>query len=293
MYCCASMNSLLKRIPLYSFLNNDVTHSRIEISPGVVSSTKLNTNSLIKYAPGAMLPAPIWRSANHNELDLIYTSELPKNYSKAVGLLKIPDYIMQNFTDLHIDRVQSSAEYYELLNTTAGKKAITIAENFIRRVVYKHNNFKIISVFNMPNLDATAYVPQHDYYMGLHVDYLAGQSIFMRDNTENRISINLGAEERYLLYINLTIGDILNFLNIQDECSIDSVVARFFNRYPDYPVIRLKINPGEAYIAPTQNLIHDGIGARNNVDLHLTICGHIDFEKTWLETNNHLLNSRL
>ena len=28
--------------------------------------------------------------------------------------------------------------------------------------------------------------------------------------------------------------------------------------FPDYPVVRLTIRPGEAYIAPTENLIHDG-----------------------------------
>jgi hypothetical protein len=28
--------------------------------------------------------------------------------------------------------------------------------------------------------------------------------------------------------------------------------------WPDYPVVKLRIRPGEAYIAQTENLIHDG-----------------------------------
>jgi hypothetical protein len=29
-------------------------------------------------------------------------------------------------------------------------------------------------------------------------------------------------------------------------------------QFPTYPVLRLRVKPGEAYIAPTDNLIHDG-----------------------------------
>ncbi len=46
-------------------------------------------------------------------------------------------------------------------------------------------------------------------------------------------------------------------------------------RYPDYPVIKVRVAPGEAYIAPTENMIHDGstVG-KQYPDIHLTLFGY-------------------
>src|SRR5688572_7475990 len=34
--------------------------------------------------------------------------------------------------------------------------------------------------------------------------------------------------------------------------------AAFMRRFPTCPVVRLRVRPGEAYVAPTENLLHDG-----------------------------------
>jgi hypothetical protein len=73
-----------------------------------------------------------------------------------------------------------------------------------------------------------------------------------------------------------------------DVCSPYDLVLKFFKSFPKYPVVRLTINPSETYIAPTQNVIHDGIGSSTTPDLHLTICGHIGFSQLWdhVDTNH-------
>ena len=32
----------------------------------------------------------------------------------------------------------------------------------------------------------------------------------------------------------------------------------FFEKYPNYPVKRIKLDTGQAYLAPTDNILHDG-----------------------------------
>jgi hypothetical protein len=45
--------------------------------------------------------------------------------------------------------------------------------------------------------------------------------------------------------------------------------------YPEYPVVKLRIAPREAYIAPTENMIHDGCTVdKNRPDLKLMFLGH-------------------
>jgi hypothetical protein len=49
---------------------------------------------------------------------------------------------------------------------------------------------------------------------------------------------------------------------------------RFMKKFPDYPVVRLRIDPGEAYILPTDNLIHDASTEEKQFpDITLTFLG--------------------
>ena len=67
-----------------------------------------------------------------------------------------------------------------------------------------------------------------------------------------------------------------NFIDKTDEANIHLIVDTFFKEFSSYPVIRIKLNPGEAYIAPTDNIIHDGssLGQLRH-DMNLTIRGLI------------------
>jgi hypothetical protein len=76
--------------------------------------------------------------------------------------------------------------------------------------------------------------------------------------------VNLGREARYSLFINLPLMDMFSYLGLRDPEDIYadfrglSLGPRFMRSRPEYPVIRLRIEPGEAYVLPTDNLIHDG-----------------------------------
>lgn len=56
--------------------------------------------------------------------------------------------------------------------------------------------------------------------------------------------------------------------------------------YPDYPVIKLRIAPGEAYIAPTGQIIHDGTSMGKqypDVTLHVREAVGSDQRVFWLD----------
>jgi hypothetical protein len=54
-----------------------------------------------------------------------------------------------------------------------------------------------------------------------------------------------------------------------------SIVGKvFMQSFPRYPVIKLMVRPGEAYIAPTENLIHDSTTEEKNMlDVAVTLLG--------------------
>jgi hypothetical protein len=81
-----------------------------------------------------------------------------------------------------------------------------------------------------------------------------------------------------LLYINLSMRRIIEILS-EAGASLETenptkIVRMFMARFPDYPVISVAVAPGEGYIAPTENVIHDGTTAgTTKPDVTLTLLG--------------------
>jgi hypothetical protein len=59
---------------------------------------------------------------------------------------------------------------------------------------------------------------------------------------------------------------------------VRAIGAAFMSTFPDYPIVRLRLRPGEAYIAPTENVLHDGssTGVRA-INQYLSMRGRFDF----------------
>ena len=137
---------------------------------------------------------------------------------------------------------------------------------------------------NVPNIETTAHnvfdsVKGHKVedinYIGIHNDSMRKMSVFTAHKLENRISINIGAEPRYFLFVNLSIIQVYNMLLREaklpkDEVNLFNLRRLFFEHFPDYPVVRVKLNPYQYYIAPTFNCFHDG-ATTGNKKLDITI----------------------
>jgi hypothetical protein len=171
---------------------------------------------------------------------------------------------------------------------------------------------------NSPNLETVTFDSSRQRYIGLHLDSWDLMPLHKRHQSTNRICINLGLEDRFFLFINLTLMDIFHALNHADNgifqrrnlwahlrCKFRNsfayenkdlarlsppiLIQEFMKRFPFYPVIKVRIAPGEAYIAPTENMIHDGCSlGKQYADLNLTFRGYIGlprpFEKVMVLT---------
>lgn len=111
--------------------------------------------------------------------------------------------------------------------------------------------------------------------VGLHVDSWEGASLRSRDALRNRICVNLSRARRSFLFVDLTLDEMMRTLDLPD--GEDHAVTlftghAFLRRHPDHPVVRVALEPGEAYLAPTGQIVHDGVAPeppRPDVALHL------------------------
>lgn len=100
-------------------------------------------------------------------------------------------------------------------------------------------------------------------FLGLHVDHWDGLPLEGRHRSLIRVSVNIGWTPRYFLFLNLSLVEmrdlILRYRHRfrHGNFGAASVGSAFMLQFGDYPIVRLRVEPGEAYIAPTDNLIHD------------------------------------
>jgi hypothetical protein len=120
--------------------------------------------------------------------------------------------------------------------------------------------------------------PARAAHVGLHVDSWEGASLRSRDALRNRICVNLSRARRAFLFVDLTLSEMMRALGLPD--SQDHAVTlftghAFLRRYPDYPVVRVALEPGEAYLAPTGQIVHDGVAPEPpSPDVALHLLGH-------------------
>jgi hypothetical protein len=114
-------------------------------------------------------------------------------------------------------------------------------------------------------------------FLGLHFDSWMRLPPDQRSDAPNRLCLNLGREARYLLFVNVQMAGILRTLfagQPPQNAGATDLGRLFLQRFSDFPVISLRIDPGEAYIAPTENMIHDGCTANATTpDIALTLLG--------------------
>jgi len=85
--------------------------------------------------------------------------------------------------------------------------------------------------------------------------------------------INLGDEARAVVLVNLSCGQLAALVAAQPAvATVGELAARFFRAYADYPLVRLRLAPGEGYHLPRGGLILGGdLEGKQEVDVQLCI----------------------
>lgn len=133
-------------------------------------------------------------------------------------------------------------------------------------------------------LEHTTISTETDKHVGLHLDSWDRLPPRRRPMGSNRICVNLGAADRALQFVAVSADAIVNRLaaagidvdkrRVQDRTGRHDLARIFLEAFPQEPVLRLRIRPCEAYIAPTENLVHDGCAFESReADVTLTLRG--------------------
>lgn len=122
---------------------------------------------------------------------------------------------------------------------------------------------------NEPFLESSAYNIQKRSFMGLHYDKYKNYQP-EDDNVYYLVGINFGPCERFFCFSRLSPKSVAEKRKIhgQEYCALDdstSGVGSILRFYTNEPIYRITIDPLQAYIVPTQCIIHDGMTNEKNL----------------------------
>ena len=95
--------------------------------------------------------------------------------------------------------------------------------------------------------------------IGLHFDEWDRLPVAQRAGSRLRLGINLGPGYRYFAFLPIAAARIAALSEAAHDkpASVEALGKAFLKSYPGFPVLRVRIEPNEMYLAPTENILHD------------------------------------
>jgi hypothetical protein len=260
------------RIKIYVAPNCKESANRVELSSGTRLADRHETTDLVHgaaYEEGARLPREPWRRPTEEEHESLIVAEVPSDMASSVAIVKLPGEISDDLRQAIRSR---NAESYEanLLQS-------------LRTICELGEPLHCLGLNQQPGNLKTATINRDiGRYIGLHVDTWDRCKLDSLHLATNRICINVGQDDRYFLFLPISLMAIASVLSqvMGPDWKIPrrytDIGRQFMEKFPDMPVIRCRLATGEAYIAPTENLVHDGSSVgQSDIDELFTLRAHI------------------
>ncbi|WP_420574195.1 hypothetical protein [Kordia sp.] len=245
----------------------------------------LDEEFIPEYVNYAYVNKRDWRPLTQEEITCLSPDESCNDHN-TLYLGEIPTALKECFQKIGLEHSIDRDEVFERFeaNPALTLEATKLLNDFLMPMANnKEFKFHCIGV-NYPNVELVAsnttklprgFKQAEKKFMGIHNDATQSMTIHNAHEFGNRISINLGKDTRYLLFVNLSLKEAYTMLTEKlDETEIaninvSNIPAYFFKHFPEYPVIRVAQKPYQYYIAATDNYFHDGstLGGK-----HLDVC---------------------
>ncbi|WP_184549797.1 hypothetical protein [Mucilaginibacter sp. FT3.2] len=240
---------------------------RTEISAGTERALGYSPAG-IPFRTGAYKPKKPWRQLTDREAEVLMLKNKTNHtdYSSTVTILSLPEILKDKLSQLELHRVLSKyyfTKYYSKRESDFQNATRLLHLYFSSFNVSEREILASFFAVNNPNLETTTKYFEGRQYVGLHIDNWENATIEGAHLAQNRVCINLGLQTRYLLFVNQPLNNIKSrIVEKEGDFHLENTQwhlgQRFFKHYQSYPVVKIAIHPFEAYIAPTENMLHDG-----------------------------------
>ncbi|MCC3404464.1 MAG: hypothetical protein JGK17_02540 [Microcoleus sp. PH2017_10_PVI_O_A] len=278
------MCNLRQSIVIYRCQNRELettkecTIPRVWLSSGTQLAVDTSPDRL-QYCEGAFMPKEPWREPTPAESTLLWADEPPPRYS-GVGIVRLPADVLALLAASGIPSLTTPLQVAEFKSQEKCGQILDRLIDYFKPFCLSDSPPVISGMGGrQPGLSTATIDNKRGCRNGLHTDSWDNLPLAKKQEATNRICVNLGRDSRYFLFVNLTEMDIFEMLGGSDSDVgkpwTRQLTYEFMQRYGEYPVVKLRIAPGEAYIAPTENMIHDASTAdMKHLDVKVMMRGY-------------------
>ena len=211
-----------------------------------------------RYRAGAFLPRGPARPASPEELSRIDAGSAPRGRNHTIGIVRVPPDLVGALRGAWAGEGRIAPAALRTYPFDALPRALAPGwrvDGELLPLGFGHNP---------PGFQTVTFDGRAERFIGLHIDDLDALPLARRDESTSRVCVNLGREARYLLFINVAAPRMAQMVSGRADggdalgLRATPLIHAFLEAFPGYPVVRLAVFPGEAYIAPTESMIHDG-----------------------------------
>jgi hypothetical protein len=267
-----SVSSAVLYSPRYSLCD---LAGRICLSRGTCRADTIDTGAQ-RYVSDARVPLLDWRLATHEELSVLWSVTAPPAH-RGVGIVRLLSPQLIRLFEDRDDIFQRADDGDTLKHPLVG-----LLLDIIRNAGIETREIHSARVGrDDPGLVTMTRAVDQDARVGMHFDMWDRLAVDDLEAGSNRVSVNLGPGDRYFIFLNQTVVGMAATLkrkNVPFMRDVRSIGAAFMSAFPDYPIVRLRLQPGDAYIAPTENILHDGNSSDVvEINHYLSVRGRFDF----------------
>lgn len=254
--------------PLRIYATSDFSiGGKIERSSGT-RPVNLEEIDYFRYEKQARVPQKPWMSLTDAEKEQLLTDAQGIESSLTICLMKASGTLLHLAESICRQRANNHRGVPSNSDTSQDHADCTTE---LRKLCTIGGELAFLGLqIDQPGLETVTLSDDTSRLPGLHVDSWDNADIQSRTNARNRLSINVGSTPRYFLFIPLSLQDIASFVKaitgklIRTRGDQTPLGREFMQLNPMIPVVRCRIDPGELYIAPTENIVHDGSSADTN-----------------------------
>jgi hypothetical protein len=207
------------------------------------------------YVTRAFVARQDWRPMSADEWAAMQATDPQSDPTESIYLWKIPKDIDRYFDGFR----RSIAKYNDesLITNLAGHPDYLRGRQKMADLIKRcggGGELRVLGHYSRPPGLISCSIRRDGLFVGLHLDSWFSKPLDARtDGLPNRLCINLGPETRYFNVMNLSVRAMLQDKRVKAVPDPIDFVADYLEANPNYPVLRLAVQPGEAYIAPQRS----------------------------------------
>jgi hypothetical protein len=243
--------------------------SRLEVSEG--SEPAARRGAAPPFDPGSRIAREPWRAYAFESGLVQVEATRPRDAAMTVGVIRFPAELLATLRQLDSRRREQgrphqmiAAELASAMSGFLGSMSTSVRWRLSGEVTDLGISTGSVGLAHTTINTSTG------RHVGLHLDSWDRLAPTERGLGSNRMCLNTGFGPRRLLFVPKTSRDLIDELAARgldvlcdpiaatDSVGRFDLARRYLEVFPDQPVLRLCVLPGEAYVAPTENMIHDG-----------------------------------